>query len=92
MKMDGKKIILLSGCISTFVLYLQLKRNGTENSGNGMGNGAGNESRLGLKTVGINPILFRSDFYILPARFRIFGQIRNQYERDVKFEKGSKTV
>ena len=48
---------------------------------------------LGLKTVGINPVLFRSDFYILPAHFRIFGQIRNQYEiQDVKFEKGSKTV
>jgi len=48
---------------------------------------------LGLKTVGINPVPFRTDFYILPPRFRIFGQIRNQYEiRDVKFENGSKTV
>ena len=48
---------------------------------------------LGLKTVGIYPVPFRSDFYILPARFRIFEQIRNQYEiRDVKFENGSKTV
>ena len=49
--------------------------------------------RLGLKTVGIYPVPFRSDFYILSARFRIFEQIRNQYEiRDVKFENGSKTV
>ena len=48
---------------------------------------------VGLKTVGINPVPFRTDFYILPPRFRIFGQIRNQYEiRDVKFENGSKTV
>ena len=48
---------------------------------------------VGLKTVGIYPVPFRSDFYILPARFRIFRQIRNKYEiRDVKFENRSKTV
>ena len=48
---------------------------------------------LGLKTVGINPVPFRSDFYILPIRFHIFGQIRNQYEiRDVKVENGTETV
>ena len=48
---------------------------------------------LGLKMVGINPVPFRSDFYILPIRFHIFGQIRNQYEiRDVKFENGTETV
>ena len=50
-------------------------------------------SRVGLKTVGINPVPFRPDFYILPARFLIFGQIRNQYEiRDIKFETGTETV
>ena len=43
--------------------------------------------------VGINPVPFRPDFYILLARFRIFGQIRNWYEiRDVKFENGTETV
>ena len=35
--------------------------------------------QLGLKTVGINPVSFRPDFYILPARFLIFEQIRIQY-------------
>ena len=34
---------------------------------------------IGLKTVGINPVPFRTDFSILPARFRIFGQIRIRY-------------
>jgi len=29
--------------------------------------------------VGINPVSFHTDFYILPARFRIFGQIRIRY-------------
>ena len=32
-----------------------------------------------MKTVGINPVPFRTDFSILPARFRIFGQIRIRY-------------
>jgi len=36
-------------------------------------------SSVGLKTVGINPVPFRTDFSILPARFRIFGQIRIRY-------------
>jgi len=30
---------------------------------------------LGLKKVGINPVPFRPDFYILPVHFRIFGPI-----------------
>jgi len=48
---------------------------------------------LGLKMVGINPVPFRPDFYILPARYHIFGQIRNQYEIwDVKFENRTETV
>ena len=43
--------------------------------------------------VGINPVPFRPDFYILPARYHIFGQIRNQYEIwDVKFENRTETV
>ena len=49
--------------------------------------------RVGLETVGINPVLFRPDFYILPTHFRIFGQIWNLYEiRDVKFKNGTETV
>ena len=46
-----------------------------------------------LKKAGINLIPFCPDFYILPAHFRIFGQIRNQYEIwDVKFENRTETV
>ena len=41
--------------------------------------------QLGLKMVGINSVPFRPDFYILPSRFHIFGQIWNWCEiRDVK--------
>ena len=46
-----------------------------------------------MKIVGINPVSFHPDFYILLARFCIFRTNWNWYEiQDVKFENGTETI